>query len=156
MNTTALDHAPVRVFAPLVFAGEFVIGALLQSRAPLAAPAGALRWSLGLALIALGLAFGLTARSLMSRAGTSPNPLVPSTALVETGPFRLSRNPLYVSMVLVFGGLAFLLRTPWALVLMPVAIAVVQVWAIVPEERYLAERFGDAYAAYRARVRRWI
>jgi protein-S-isoprenylcysteine O-methyltransferase Ste14 len=92
----------------------------------------------------------------MSRAGTSPNPHVASTALVETGPFRLSRNPLYVSMVLVFCGLACLLRTPWALVLMPLAIAAVQVWVIVPEELYLAQRFGDGYAAYRARVRRWI
>ena len=156
MTENTLDHAPVKVFAPVVFAVEFLIGALLQGRVPLPAPAGTLRWSVGAALIALGLAFGLSARTLMVRAGTSPNPLVASTALVETGPFRWSRNPLYVSMVLVFCGLACLLRTTWALLLMPLAIAAVQVWAILPEERYLAERFGDAYAAYRARVRRWL
>ena len=156
MTENALDHAPVKVFAPVVFAAEFVIGALLQTRFPLPAPSGALRWSAGAALVALGLAFGLTARALMVRAGTSPNPHVASQALVDSGPFRLSRNPLYVSMVLVFCGLACLLRTTWALVLMPLAIVAVHAWVILPEERYLAQRFGDTYAAYRARVRRWL
>ena len=69
-----------------------------------------------------------------------------TTALVETGMFGLSRNPLYVSMVVVFAGLACLLRTTWALVLMPLAVAAVQAWVIVPEERYLSARFGEQYA----------
>jgi protein-S-isoprenylcysteine O-methyltransferase Ste14 len=156
MHDTALDHAPVRVLAPLVFAAEFAIGALIQGRVPLSVPHGAYRWFAGAAPVAAGLAIGASALAVMRRAGTSPNPHVATSALVEAGPYRFTRNPMYLSMVLIFAGLACLLLEPWALFLLPFAVIVVDRWVIRPEERYLAAKFGEPYAGYMRRVRRWI
>ena len=156
MSETALDHAPVRVFAPIVFAASFAVGALLSVVLPPPALRGIERWPLGIVLVALGLAFGLPAMRAMRRAGTSPNPHVASAALVEDGTFRFSRNPMYVSMVLIFAGLAVMLRETWSLVLLIPAVFIVQRMVIEPEERYLEGKFGEAYASYKARVRRWL
>ena len=156
MTEAAPDHAPVRVVAPIVFAAAFVLGALLQRLIPLPTLAGPPRFTLGAVLIAIGLAIGFGALRVMNRAGTSPNPYVASAALVEDWPFRFSRNPMYVSMVLIFAGLAVLLRQTLALIALVPAVFVIQGAVIAPEERYLAQRFGASYAAYRARVRRWL
>lgn len=154
--TVALEHAPVRVVAPILFAAEYVIGALLGYVRPLPAPGSPARWIAGIALIAPALAIGIASLATMNRAGTSPNPHVASAALVERGPYRVTRNPMYVSMVLIFAGISLMFRATWSLVLLPLAVVAVDRWVIVPEERYLMQRFGDAYAQYRARVRRWI
>jgi protein-S-isoprenylcysteine O-methyltransferase Ste14 len=159
MNGTApaaLDHAPVRIVAPILFAIEYLIGALIGMVWPLPALGSPTRWLAGGALIVPALLFGIASLATMRRAGTSPNPHVASAAMVDAGPYRLTRNPMYVSMILIFAGVACLFRATWVLVLMPLAALAVDRWVIVPEERYLTERFGDSYAAYRARVRRWI
>ena len=156
MSTTPEDHAPVRVIAPAVFTIAFVAGALLQWLVPLPAVSGMSRWALGAAVIAIGLWVGFGALRAMNHAGTSPNPYVASATLVEGASFRFSRNPMYLSMFLVFIGLAVLLRETLALLFLIPAVFAVQRNVIEPEERYLAVRFGAAYASYRARVRRWI
>jgi protein-S-isoprenylcysteine O-methyltransferase Ste14 len=76
--------------------------------------------------------------------------------LLQSGPFRLSRNPLYVGLVALDAGLALLAGSVWALLFVPVGIAALVWGAIRPEERYLAGKFGAEYEAYRARVRRWL
>lgn len=76
--------------------------------------------------------------------------------LIEEGPYRLSRNPLYVGMLALNLGLAFLVPTFWGLVLFPAAVLLVLWGAIRPEERFLHERFGGAYDDYARRVRRWL
>jgi len=159
MNGTApvaLDHAPVRIVAPILFAIEYLTGALIGMVWPLPAPGSPARWFAGGALIVPALLFGIASLVTMRRAGTSPNPHVASAALVERGPYRMTRNPMYVSMVLIYSGVACLFRATWVLVLMPLAVLAVDRWVIAPEERYLLHRFGDAYSAYCARVRRWI
>ena len=77
-------------------------------------------------------------------------------ALIEEGPYRLSRNPLYVGMLALYLGLALLAPTLWGLVLFPVAVLLVRWGAIRPEERFLHERFGTTYDDYTRRVRRWL
>lgn len=76
--------------------------------------------------------------------------------IIERGPFAVSRNPLYVGLVVLYLGAALVVGSFWALVLAPVGVGLLWWGAVVPEERYLAERFGDEYAAYRRRVRRWL
>lgn len=76
--------------------------------------------------------------------------------ILQSGPFALSRNSLYVGLAALDAGLATPSGSFWALVLVPVGIAALWWGAIVPEERYLADKFGDDYAAYRTRVRRWL
>jgi len=79
-----------------------------------------------------------------------------TTTIIERGPYRLSRNPLYVGLLALYLGIALLAPTFWALVLFPAAVLLVLWGAILPEERYLHEHFGAPYDAYERRVRRWL
>jgi protein-S-isoprenylcysteine O-methyltransferase Ste14 len=90
------------------------------------------------------------------RAGTTPNPTQPTTALVVRGPYRFTRNPMYLSLAALYLGGALRLNSLWPLVLFPVVITLIEWRVIAREERYLEAKFGDAYRAYKAGVRRWI
>lgn len=91
------------------------------------------------------------------RRGRTPvDPYTPSQAIVTDGPYRLTRNPAYVGMALVYAGIAIVANAPWALVPLPAAIAVVDRGVIAREERYLKQKFGTPYEEYTRRVRRWI
>ena len=93
---------------------------------------------------------------LFARHETGLLPGSPTEAMIEEGPYRLSRNPLYVGLLALYLALALLGGSFWALVLFPVAVLLVLWGAILPEERFLHERFGEPYDAYRRRVRRWL
>jgi protein-S-isoprenylcysteine O-methyltransferase Ste14 len=90
------------------------------------------------------------------RAQTPVDPYTPSQAIVTDGPYRLTRNPAYLGMALTYAGLALVANAPWALVPLPVAIAVIDRGVIAREERYLEGKFGATYVDYKRRVRRWI
>jgi protein-S-isoprenylcysteine O-methyltransferase Ste14 len=92
----------------------------------------------------------------MASHGTSVLPGGPATELLQAGPFRLSRNPLYLGLIALDIGLSLLMASFWALVFVPIGIAALFWGAISPEERYLSSKFGSDYEAYRARVRRWL
>jgi protein-S-isoprenylcysteine O-methyltransferase Ste14 len=79
-----------------------------------------------------------------------------TTTLLERGPFRLSRNPLYVGLLALDLGAALLADSAWALLLVPVGLAALWWGAVAPEEAYLRRKYGDDYAAYCGRVRRWL
>jgi protein-S-isoprenylcysteine O-methyltransferase Ste14 len=93
---------------------------------------------------------------VMASHRTSILPGGATNVVLQSGPFRVSRNPLYVGLIALDAGLALLAGSFWALVLVPVGIAALVWGAIRPEERYLAAKFGAEYEAYRARVRRWF
>jgi len=90
----------------------------------------------------------------MERAGTSVSPLQPAKALVTTGPFRLTRNPLYLARTLLYAGLAMVMDTVWPLITLVPLVLIVHYGVALPEERYLSLRFGRAYESYQTRVRR--
>ena len=90
------------------------------------------------------------------RAGTSVVPSEPSTALVTTGPYRFTRNPIYIGFVLAYFGLAIVLTSMWVLLLLIPVLAILQRGVVVPEEAYLERKFGDAYRKYQAHVPRWL
>ncbi|MGI9083774.1 MAG: methyltransferase family protein [Aeromicrobium sp.] len=108
---------------------------------------------MGVALFAL-LGGGATRR--FARAGTAVIPFRPSTALVTTGPFRFTRNPMYLGMAVLQAGLSLAFGLMWALAMVPVAVLAVDRLVIAREEPYLERRFGADYIAYKSRVRRWI
>lgn len=90
------------------------------------------------------------------RAGTNVPSWQPSTALVTGGPYRFSRNPIYLAQTLIYLGLACGYGSAWPLALLPAVLIVMHHGVIRREERYLAARFGAAYRAYSASVRRWL
>jgi protein-S-isoprenylcysteine O-methyltransferase Ste14 len=153
--TTPGVHFP----PPFVFVAAFLIGmALDRSGVELRFGAGG-RPALPVAgwlLIALGLGVMLWAMSTFRRARTSVLPFRPATAMVTGGPYRFSRNPMYLGLTLVYVGLSFLTRMAWPLVMLPLGLWALTALVIRREERYLGAAFGAAYADYRKRVRRWI
>ncbi len=90
------------------------------------------------------------------RQGTSPEPNHPVTALITAGPYRWSRNPLYLANVAVLGGFGLLLDSGWGLLLTGLQAAILHRWVVLREEHRLAAQFGETYRAYCARVRRWL
>ena len=122
-------------------------------------PAGwpsALRYGMGGGLVGLGLIIMTLALRAFQRAGTNVETPKPATALVTNGIYARSRNPMYVALALLFGGIAVLANSGWLGALLVVYVGVLRIGVIAPEEHYLEAKFGDRYREYRARVRRWL
>ena len=153
------DYADVVIKPPILFAGAIVLGCLLSWLVPLgpdlfSANRRALGVGGGLALIGFGL-FVVSVRRFF-QAGTSPVPGEPSTVLLDVGPYRFTRNPIYISFVIVYFGLAIMLTSAWMLVLLIPVLIVLQRGVVEREEAYLQGKFGEAYCKYQARVPRWL
>jgi len=141
---------------PLIFAGALILGWLLDRMVPQPVlPAAIAPWAGGV-LVAAALALAGAAAREMRRIGTAVDPYTPSTALVLTGPFARSRNPIYVALVLLSLGLALLVNALWCAVLLLPAVIVLRRFVVAREEAYLERRFGDDYRRYCARTRRWV
>lgn len=152
------DHPGVIAPPPLAFAGFLAAGVFVDryvsgwSLPPPALPVQVTAFLFG----ATGLVFLAGALGLFRRAGTRPEPWQPTTAIVTSGVYRVTRNPMYVGMALVYAAVALALGSPLALALLPAAVLVIHRGVILREERYLERKFGDEYRAYKARVRRWL
>jgi protein-S-isoprenylcysteine O-methyltransferase Ste14 len=107
-------------------------------------------------LIAAWALLALSAIGLFRQAGTSLLPHRPAARLVVTGPYRYSRNPMYLALTALYLGVTLLANSIWILLLLPIVLALLQITVIRREERYLESAFGPAYREYRARVRRWL
>jgi protein-S-isoprenylcysteine O-methyltransferase Ste14 len=150
------EVAGAPVPAPIIFAGVFLAGLILNAVLPHPAFPPALR-AAGWLLAVFGFAgIGLPGFLALRRAGTSPNPHRPTTAFVGDGPYRFTRHPLYLSMAAIYAGAALGLNSFWTLVLLIAAVVLIDRGPMVREERYMEQKFGDAYRAYKARVRRWV
>ena len=111
-----------------------------------------------LVLVGVGACFDVAGLLAFRKAKTTVNPLAPnrSTAVVSTGVYRITRNPMYLGMALILLGFALYLASPWALLGPLVFAAFITRFQIQPEERALTARFGAAYTAYCTQVRRWL
>ena len=141
---------------PLMYLGWLLAGVGLHLALDLGEPPVAVRIAGAVVGIGAFIYFDSGAMQRFRRAGTSPIPWRPSSALVVDGPYRLTRNPMYVGMAFLFAGLAFALGTLLALVFLPAAILTVDRVVIAREEPYLERLFGADYVAYKRRVRRWL
>ncbi len=152
------DRARVRIFPPAAPLATILLGGGLQARwpFPLGLPTPARYWLGGGLVAATVLVLGLPAVAAIRRSGQSENPWKPTLSIVDDGPFRLTRNPMYLMMVIVCVGAAVVNSNGWVLALTPLCALALRQLAILPEERYLEEKFGAAYLTYKRRVRRWI
>ena len=143
----------------VVFGIPFLVGIALHMLVPSSMPRGLLRQVLipvGNVLIFTGLGFIVSARRAFARFRQPTDPGQPTSQVITTGVFALSRNPLYLGAALMFGGVALMMHTLWTLVTLLVSLVVCHYVLIVPEENYLAAKFGEEYKAYSATVRRWL
>jgi protein-S-isoprenylcysteine O-methyltransferase Ste14 len=139
---------------PLVFIAALGIGWLLNWLAPLHA-FSSLHVAGGILAFA-GVVLGLWGVHAFHRAGTAVRPDRPVTALVTDGPFRYTRNPLYIGLTTIYLGVAFSTGMLWLLVTLIPALAVTH-WKIVRrEEQFLEAKFGETYRTYKTHVRRWV
>jgi protein-S-isoprenylcysteine O-methyltransferase Ste14 len=156
MSDTA-DTANVIIRPPIAWALAVLAGFALQWLMPLpfmpaAVPAG---W-VGGAVFVIALALAAWAIATITRAGSNVPTNMPTTTIVDTGPYRFTRNPIYLGMFLGLVGLAMAFDSLWLLVaLMPFAL-VIRYGVVAREEAYLGRKFGHAYHRYRSRVRRWL
>jgi protein-S-isoprenylcysteine O-methyltransferase Ste14 len=150
----------VRIPPPLLFAMPLLTGFIVQHFVPThivtgAVPVHTLRL-VGIAEILIALALMAWAMSTFVRFRTPIIPVHRARALVNEGPFKLTRNPMYLGFTVLYIGITFVANAFWPLVFLPEAIALTYLFAIRFEEAYLTREFGDAYRDYCSRVRRWI
>jgi len=149
-----LLHVPV----PWVFVLSYLLGVCLEYAFPTDVPSS---WSgastaAGGVLFAVGAVMAGWSLLIFRRNRTTTVPGRTSTRLVTWGPYRFSRNPMYVGLVCAYLGEAGLLKQPWPIALLPLTIAYLNGIVIPVEEGRLREAFGGSYEAYRASVRRWL
>jgi protein-S-isoprenylcysteine O-methyltransferase Ste14 len=111
---------------------------------------------LGLSLLALGGALGLWAQTIFRVVGTNVNPSLPTTAIVTSGPFRISRNPMYLAFNLLFVGLTLAINSYWGVIALVPLLPLLHYGVVLREERYLERKFGEGYLRYKGRVRRYL
>jgi protein-S-isoprenylcysteine O-methyltransferase Ste14 len=150
------DTPGVRFPPPLIFIIVFVAGLQLQRIFPVIDIPKVIGRLISAVCFVASAILAASSFIMFRRAHTSPLPFKPTSALVTNGPYRFSRNPMYLSLVLLYVGLALWRDIFWVLVLAPIAVVLVQYLAIVREERYLERKFGQKYLIYKARVRRWL
>ena len=152
----ARDISGVIAPPPLIFLAGLAVGFGLQALLPETSLPGALRWVVGGALLLAGLVLLFSFERAFHRKATAANPWRPTTAIATDGPYRLTRNPAYVGMGLVYIAIAVLAEALWVLLPLPLVLLVIDRGVIAREERYLKRKFGQEYLDYKARVRRWL
>jgi protein-S-isoprenylcysteine O-methyltransferase Ste14 len=150
------DTVAFRLWPPIAIGAPLLVGWLVTVNRGDPVVLGEWRIALGWALVIGFAAWNGWALWLFARHETGLLPGQPTRELIEEGPYRVSRNPLYVGLLALYLGLALLAPTFWGLVLFPAAVFLILWGSILPEERYLHERLGAPYDDYRRRVRRWL
>jgi protein-S-isoprenylcysteine O-methyltransferase Ste14 len=141
---------------PLIMLVFVIVGLVFGELLPIPIPFPAWMRIAGLLVTLGGLVLGLSAVTAMRRAGTPVDPRTPSTKIVAGGPFRFSRNPIYLSFLAMVAGAPLMFGSYWGLALAPVALDAYTRLVIEREEAFLECKFGQIYLEYKARVRRWL
>jgi len=151
------DGPGVRIPPPLLYLAVLALGILLGLAYPVHFLPTAVAWTIGALILAAGVALGpLWGIRTMLSANTTVRPDRPATTLVTDGPFRYSRNPLYLSLTLMYAGIGIIANSLWALILLPAVVLFMSLFVIRREEAHLQRAFGEEYERYRANVRRWL
>jgi len=151
-----VNHANVHLPPPVIHATGVIAGFVLYEYSAFKVPASLLLNGLGVILVLISM---IIAGSVFRQFARSDNPVPPNqpiNALMSSGPFRYTRNPLYLALALLHGGIGLVTGNVWILLTLPPVLLIVRYYVIAREEAYLARRFGQNYLDYQARVRRWL
>ncbi len=141
---------------PLVYLAAIVVGSVLELAWPTGFLPHAVAIPLGSACVVAAVVLFLSSVGRFRAAGTPVPGNRPTTAIVRTGPYRFSRNPIYLAFSLLQLGIAVWLDSLWLVVTLALAVTIMSMVVIPREERYLERKFGSEYLDYKTRVRRWI
>jgi protein-S-isoprenylcysteine O-methyltransferase Ste14 len=151
------DGPGVRFPPPLLYIAFLVLGIALSAVYPVHLLPSAAAWTLGGVILVAGILLGpVWGIRTMQGANTTVRPDRAATTLVTDGPFRYSRNPLYLSLTLMYAGIAIIANSLWALLLVIPPVLVISLLVIPREEAHLRRTFGEEYERYQASVRRWL
>ena len=150
------DHPDVVIFPPLIPASVLIVMLLLHWFWPLQIAMTRVAFALGAILCLLGICCVAWGGITLVKARTNVSPLRPTTALVTDGPFRFTRNPLYVGGSALLLGVSLLIGTWWGVIVFLPAMFVLHYGVILREEDYLEQKFGDSYATFKRSVRRYL
>jgi protein-S-isoprenylcysteine O-methyltransferase Ste14 len=150
------DAPNVRIIPPLIYLIGLAVGFLVTLWMPFALISHLVVWPLGGVLIGCGAVLAASAVMKFKGVGTTVRPDRAASALVIAGPYRVTRNPMYLGLTVVYLGIAIAGQSVWAIILLPLVLFVIQRYAIEPEEAFLRRRFGADYVGYTTRVRRWL
>jgi protein-S-isoprenylcysteine O-methyltransferase Ste14 len=159
MNTSTRAGVVMRIPPPLLYVVSFFVGLGMQRLAPLTYGSASLAkaaWYAGLGLIGTGLLIVLSSVGMFLLTRTTIIPFGTAAHLVSNGPFRFTRNPMYLGLALIYVGVAGILSEPWPLVFLPLPLLVMDRIVIPFEEARLQAVFGAAFQQYCGKVRRWI
>ena len=150
------DNPGIRVPPPLIYLLALLLGLLLNRRLHVPFLSRGVAHVLGWPLVGGGMALAAWFARTLQGADTTLRTDKPVSSLVQEGPFRYTRNPGYLSLAMIYAGIAVLRNALWAILLLPVVLFVIQREVIGREERYLERTFGEEYLDYKTRVRRWV
>lgn len=159
MSRQLSDHPNVAVFPPAIPLATLAIACGLQWLFPLGLLSGiGIAWRIGVGAVAtiVGVLITVNGRLALTSRGTNVNPFRPVTALVTTGIYLWTRNPMYVGIAPVMCGIAFMFALDWLLLLVVPSYLILHFCVIEREEQYLERKFGDEYSRYRARAPRYV
>jgi protein-S-isoprenylcysteine O-methyltransferase Ste14 len=155
MSNDERDNPGIKVPPPLIYLLPLLLGLILDRKVHLPFLPGGIVRIVGWPLIVCGVLIGGWWRKTMRDADAPVRTDRPVPRLTTAGPFGYSRNPAYLSLAMIYTGIAALRNSLWAILLLPLVVSVIQREVIGREERYLERTFGEEYLAYKARVRRW-
>ena len=158
MNRNRSDLPPIIAPPPLLFFACLIAGCVADRVFPIRV----FNWDwtarllFGCLFFVVSVLIAVISFRVLKNHGTPVDPARSTVTIVQDGPFRVSRNPLYLALLLSFLGLTVLMASFWLLVLLPVLFVLLHFGVVKPEEGYLEKKFGEEYRQYKARVRRWI
>jgi len=152
------DNPGIYIPPPLFYLATFFAALLIQRLLPLNRDFFYTTTSnlIGSVIILFGLFLSFPAIRQFFKTKNSLVTIKPANSLQTTGIYSVSRNPMYLSLLLFYTGLSFIFGNWWSLVLLPFLILIVQEYVIKREEKYLDRRFGQLYFDYKTKVRRWF
>jgi protein-S-isoprenylcysteine O-methyltransferase Ste14 len=150
------DNPGIKVPPPLIYLLPLLLGLLLDRKAHLPILPNSVARIVGWPLICSGALIGGWWRKTMRDADAPVRTDRPVPRLTTAGPFGYSRNPAYLSLAMIYAGIAALRNSLWAMLFLPLVLYVIQREVIGREERYLERTFGEEYLAYKAKVPRWV
>jgi protein-S-isoprenylcysteine O-methyltransferase Ste14 len=154
--TDRTDTPNVIAPPPLIFLSGLLLGGFAARRYPFPILPNMFATISGLLLIIAGIGVIAAAWRQMNAAKTNVEPWKPTTAILDSGLYGISRNPIYVAMIFIYLGVTCLFNSIWFLPFLPIVILIIRFGVVLREEKYLENKFNGDYSDYKNRVRRWI